>query len=42
MFISASIVREIGTLGGDVSQFVQPLIAQRLREKIRSCPETSL
>ncbi|MBL8526657.1 MAG: pantetheine-phosphate adenylyltransferase [Burkholderiales bacterium] len=34
MFISASIVREIGSLGGDVSQFVQPLIAQRLREKI--------
>jgi pantetheine-phosphate adenylyltransferase len=36
MFISASIVREIGSLGGDVSQFVQPLIAQRLREKIRT------
>ncbi|MFO1205885.1 MAG: pantetheine-phosphate adenylyltransferase [Burkholderiales bacterium] len=36
MFISASIVREIGSLGGDVSQFVQPLIAQRLREKITS------
>lgn len=35
MFISASIVREIGSLGGDVSQFVQPLIAQRLREKMR-------
>jgi pantetheine-phosphate adenylyltransferase len=35
MFISASIVREIGSLGGDVSQFVQPLIAQRLREKIQ-------
>lgn len=34
MFISASIVREIGSLGGDVSQFVQPLIAQRLSEKI--------
>lgn len=34
MFISASIVREIGSLGGDVSQFVQPLIAQRLREKM--------
>jgi pantetheine-phosphate adenylyltransferase len=36
MFISASIVREIGSLGGDVSQFVQPLIAQRLREKIQN------
>lgn len=38
MFISASIVREIGSLGGDVSQFVQPLIAQRLREKIQENP----
>ncbi len=38
MFISASIVREIGSLGGDVSQFVQPLIAQRLREKIQEVP----
>ncbi|MET0218172.1 MAG: pantetheine-phosphate adenylyltransferase [Burkholderiales bacterium] len=34
MFISASMVREIGSLGGDVSHFVQPLIAQRLREKM--------
>jgi pantetheine-phosphate adenylyltransferase len=34
MFISASMVREIGALGGDVSHFVQPLIAQRLREKM--------
>jgi len=38
MFISASMVREIGSLGGDVSHFVQPLIAQRLREKIKSFP----
>ena len=35
MFISASMVREIGSLGGDVSHFVQPLIAQRLREKMQ-------
>jgi pantetheine-phosphate adenylyltransferase len=41
MFISASIVREIGSLGGDVSQFVQPLIAQRLREKMRDNPSSS-
>lgn len=30
MFISASIVREIAYLGGDVSQFVQPSIEKRL------------
>jgi pantetheine-phosphate adenylyltransferase len=35
MFISASIVREIAQLGGDVSQFVHPLIAQRLKAKFR-------
>lgn len=30
MFISASMVREIARLGGDVSPFVPPLIAERL------------
>lgn len=30
MFISASIVREIARLHGDVSQFVNPVVAQRL------------
>ena len=30
MFISASMVREIARLGGDVSTFVSPLIAERL------------
>ena len=34
MFISASLVREIALLGGDVSQFVPPLIEARLKEKI--------
>lgn len=37
MFISASMVREIALLGGDVSQFVQPLIKARLSEKIQNC-----
>jgi len=41
MFISASMVREIGSLGGDVSHFVQPLIAQRLREKISHAPDSN-
>ena len=34
MFISASMIREIAQLGGDVSPFVHPLVAQRLSEKI--------
>lgn len=35
MFISATIVREIARLGGDVSKFVHPLVIERLcRKKI--------
>lgn len=34
MFISASMIREIAQLGGDVTPFVHPLVARRLREKI--------
>ena len=34
MFISATMVREIARLGGDVSKFVQPGIEERLRAKI--------
>jgi pantetheine-phosphate adenylyltransferase len=34
MFISASMIREIAQLGGDVTPFVHPLAARRLREKI--------
>ncbi|HSO07589.1 MAG TPA: pantetheine-phosphate adenylyltransferase [Pelomicrobium sp.] len=33
MFISATIVREIARLGGDVGQFVHPLVSQRLKQK---------
>ena len=36
MFISATIVREIARFGGDVSQFVAPLVAERLRAKVAS------
>ncbi|MBI5890114.1 MAG: pantetheine-phosphate adenylyltransferase [Nitrosomonadales bacterium] len=32
-FISASIVREVARFGGDVSKFVSPLVAARLKEK---------
>jgi len=35
MFISATIVREISVLGGDVSNFVPPSVAQRLAAKIK-------
>lgn len=35
MFVSATIVREISILGGDVSKFVSPHVATRLRAKIR-------
>ena len=34
MFVSASLVREIARLGGDVSQFVHPLINARLNAKM--------
>lgn len=35
MFVSATIVREISRLGGDVRKFVPPLVARRLKEKTR-------
>jgi pantetheine-phosphate adenylyltransferase len=34
MFVSASIVREISILGGDVSGFVSPFVAKQLKTKI--------
>jgi pantetheine-phosphate adenylyltransferase len=33
MFISASLVREIASFGGDVSKFVDPYIEKKLKEK---------
>lgn len=33
-FVSGTMVREIASLGGDVSSFVAPSVAQRLQEKI--------
>ena len=35
MFVSATIVREISVLGGDVRKFVPPLVARRLKAKIK-------
>jgi pantetheine-phosphate adenylyltransferase len=34
MFVSATMVREIGLLGGDISTFVQPVVAERIRQKV--------
>ena len=34
LFLSATIVREIAVLGGDIGEFVHPLTAQRMRERI--------
>ena len=36
MFISATLVREIAMLGGDVSKFVHPLVHERLVAKVKS------
>ena len=33
-FISATIVREIATLGGDASEFVHPIVNEKLRGKV--------
>ena len=34
MFISATLVREIAALGGDVSKFVHPAVERRLKAKV--------
>ena len=34
-FVSATFVREIATLRGDVSKFVSPLVLERLKDKVR-------
>jgi pantetheine-phosphate adenylyltransferase len=34
MFVSATIVREIAKFGGDVAQFVHPIVAARLTQKV--------
>jgi pantetheine-phosphate adenylyltransferase len=36
MFISATLVREIALLGGDVTEFVHPVVAKRLKQKSTS------
>ncbi len=34
MFVSATIVREIARFGGDVSQFVHPIVNARLKARV--------
>ena len=44
-FISSTLVREIATLGGDVSEFVHPLVAEELAQRapmFRKAPLTPL
>ena len=36
MFISATLVREIALLGGDVSKFVHPLVRDRIAARVRA------
>ena len=33
-FLSSTLVREVATLGGDVSGFVSPLVLKRISEKL--------
>ena len=39
LFISSTLVREIATLGGEIDQFVHPVVARSLRAKLRSLDE---
>jgi len=34
-YVSATLVREISILGGDVNKFVSPVVAARLAEKVK-------
>jgi len=38
-FVSGTFVREIATLGGDVSKFVAPSVLHRLKERVAHTPE---
>jgi pantetheine-phosphate adenylyltransferase len=39
-FVSSTFVREIASLGGDVSKFVAPLVLQRLQERVAQPKES--
>ena len=40
-FVSGTFVREIATLGGDVSKFVAPLVLDRLKERVSRQPSNT-
>jgi len=35
-FVSSTLIKEIALLGGDITAFVPPLVAERLRERASS------
>ncbi len=37
-FISSTLVREIAALGGDITKFVHPVVADALTERFRNSP----
>ncbi|WP_255407136.1 pantetheine-phosphate adenylyltransferase [Ideonella sp. A 288] len=39
-FVSGTFVREIATLGGDVSKFVAPSVLRRLKERVAQAPQS--
>ena len=38
MFVSATLVREIALMGGDIAQFVSPRVGEQVAEKLRNRP----
>ena len=38
MFVSATLVREIALMGGDIAQFVSPLVGAKVAAKLREQP----
>ena len=34
IYLSSTVVREVAMLGGEVNQFVSPIVGERLREKL--------
>jgi pantetheine-phosphate adenylyltransferase len=38
MFVSATLVREIALMGGDIAQFVSPLVGAKVSAKLREQP----
>jgi pantetheine-phosphate adenylyltransferase len=39
-FVSSTLIREIASLGGDVSEFVHPVVAEALRVRLAQKAQT--